>query len=259
VSVGRRSIHRGSQQIGGGCVELAHDGQRLVLDLGLPLTRQPPRRLPLPAGLADQAPDLLGVLVSRGHPDHYGLATRREPAVPLYCDERTAAILREAAFFSPLGPDLQPAGFLEIKLRSASGHSASRGTSPITAPSTPTHCCSRPAVAGSSIRATYADTAARASSTGSSPIRPTTSTSRSWRAPRSPDTMTAGRDRAGRQTWASRLGDETTEIPALAKEICTPARIDEQSPGPVHGDKNRRQKFARAPRHNKSHCYAGLS
>jgi ribonuclease J len=75
-------------------------------------------------GLADQASDLLGVLVSRGHPDHYGLATRREPAVPLYCGERTAAILREAAFFSPLGPDFQPAGFSETRFRFASGHSA---------------------------------------------------------------------------------------------------------------------------------------
>ncbi len=110
----RCCIHRGSQQIGGSCVELAHDGQRLVLDLGLPLTANPAEDIPLPdiPGLGDQAPDLLGVLVSRGHPDHYGLATRREPAVPLYCGERTAAILREAAFFSPLGPDLQPAGLV---------------------------------------------------------------------------------------------------------------------------------------------------
>jgi ribonuclease J len=112
--------------------------------------------LPDIPGLADQAPDLLGVLVCHGHPDHYGLATRREPAVPLYCGERTAAILREAAFFSPLGPDLQPAGFSEPRFRSASRHSASRRTSPITAPSTPTHCCSTPTVAGSSIRTTYA-------------------------------------------------------------------------------------------------------
>ena len=110
----RCCIHRGSQQIGGSCVELAHGGQRLVLDLGLPLTANPAEDIPLPdiPGLADQGPDLLGVLVSRRHPDHYGLATRREPAVPLYCGERTAAILREAALFSPLGPDLQPAGFL---------------------------------------------------------------------------------------------------------------------------------------------------
>jgi ribonuclease J len=81
----RCCIDRGSQQIGGSCVELAHDGQRLVLDLGLPLTANPAEDIPQPdiPGWADQAPDLLGVLVSRGHPDHYGLATRREPAVPL--------------------------------------------------------------------------------------------------------------------------------------------------------------------------------
>ena len=30
-------IHRGAQEIGGSCVELESQGQRLILDLGLPL------------------------------------------------------------------------------------------------------------------------------------------------------------------------------------------------------------------------------
>jgi len=107
-------IHRGSHEIGGSCVELAQDGHRLVLDLGLPLTASMDEDVPLPsiAGLTDPDPDLLGVVVSHGHPDHYGLATRRAPSVPLYCGESTAAILREAAFFSPSGADLRPAAFL---------------------------------------------------------------------------------------------------------------------------------------------------
>ena len=30
-------IHRGTKQIGGSCIELVHDGVRIVLDVGLPL------------------------------------------------------------------------------------------------------------------------------------------------------------------------------------------------------------------------------
>ncbi len=37
----RVRIHRGAREIGGSCIELAHDGARLLLDLGLPLDGDP--------------------------------------------------------------------------------------------------------------------------------------------------------------------------------------------------------------------------
>jgi len=133
--------------------------------------------LPDIPGLADQAPDL-GVLVSHGHPGQYGLATRREPAVPLYCGQRTAAILREAALFSPLGPDRQPAGFLrdQVPFRLApfsvtpylADHSAFDAYSLLF------DADGRRLFYTGDLRAH----GRRAPSTGSSPIRPTTSTSR---------------------------------------------------------------------------------
>ena len=71
-------IHRGASEIGGNCVELEADGDRLVLDSGarsgLTTARGP---------AADSRPDrrtiepLLGVVISHAHPDHYGLV---EPA-----------------------------------------------------------------------------------------------------------------------------------------------------------------------------------
>jgi ribonuclease J len=46
-------IHRGAREIGGSCVELECDGQRLVVDIGRPLDAGLDDYLPLPviAGL----------------------------------------------------------------------------------------------------------------------------------------------------------------------------------------------------------------
>lgn len=110
----RVCIHRGSAEIGGSCVELEQDGRRLVLDLGLPLDADLRGDLPLPPvpGLAAGDPSLEGVLISHAHPDHYGLAPRLHPSVPLYLGEATQRILSEAAFFSPAGAELRAAGYL---------------------------------------------------------------------------------------------------------------------------------------------------
>ena len=45
------------------------------------------------------------MLLSHSHPDHYGLIERVHPSVPLYMGIATEAILKEAAFFTPLGLD----------------------------------------------------------------------------------------------------------------------------------------------------------
>jgi ribonuclease J len=105
----RARIHRGAQEIGGSCVELeAATGARLVLDLGLPLDEEPGAAIPLPtiAGLeTGEDKGLLAVLLSHAHPDHYGLIERIHPSIPLYMGGATEAILKEAAFFTPLGLD----------------------------------------------------------------------------------------------------------------------------------------------------------
>lgn len=107
-------IHRGAREIGGSCVELEHDGARLVLDLGLPLDAFPADDVSLPAipGLEDNDPSLLGVIVSHGHPDHYGLASHVDPSVAVYVGEATQRVLEEALFFSSAGASLKAAGYL---------------------------------------------------------------------------------------------------------------------------------------------------
>ncbi len=111
----RARIHGGAVEIGGSCVELEHDSERLVVDLGLPLDARLDHEtwLPAIAGLATgDDPSLLGILISHGHPDHYGRVPSASEKVPRYIGEDAHRILKEAAFFAPTGVDLKPAGFL---------------------------------------------------------------------------------------------------------------------------------------------------
>jgi ribonuclease J len=94
-------IVRGSDQIGGSCLELEAAGHRLVIDLGLPLDGAP-HPTSLPAVDLD-APGLSAVVIPHSHPDHYGLLEFLPESVPIYMGEATASILREASFYTPLG------------------------------------------------------------------------------------------------------------------------------------------------------------
>jgi glyoxylase-like metal-dependent hydrolase (beta-lactamase superfamily II) len=83
----RVQIRRGAAEIGGSCVELEANGERVVLDVGRPLWAGADEPVPLPSipGLAQgRDPSLLGVVLSHGHLDHYGLLEQVKPAVPLY-------------------------------------------------------------------------------------------------------------------------------------------------------------------------------
>ena len=109
----RGRIYRGADEVGGSSVELlAENGDRLVLDLGLPLSTDlgEDSTLPAVAGLDGEDRSLLAVLITHGHPDHYGLVSSISPDVPLYMGRAASNILREASFFTPLGLDREPAG-----------------------------------------------------------------------------------------------------------------------------------------------------
>jgi ribonuclease J len=109
----RVRIHRGSHEIGGNCVEVEAADSRIVLDVGRPLDAIRDEFVPLPGvtGLRDQDPSLLGVIISHGHQDHWGLIDQVSKNVPVYIGEAGQRILKEAAFFSS-GVTLDPAGFL---------------------------------------------------------------------------------------------------------------------------------------------------
>ena len=130
----RARILRGAEEVGGSCVELECDGQRIVLDLGLPLAAELDEQPPLPyiPGLGSDDETLLGVLVSHPHPDHYGLVPRISSSVPVYVGEAAERILSQASFFGPAGAELRVAGHLRdgvpIRAGAVPGHAARGGS-----------------------------------------------------------------------------------------------------------------------------------
>ena len=83
----RITIHRGSHEIGGSCVEVeGREGSRLLLDIGQPLMNtgnQPP-----------SLPDRLdGVLISHAHQDHYGLLDLIPGETPCYLSAPTRRLI----------------------------------------------------------------------------------------------------------------------------------------------------------------------
>ncbi|MFT3914881.1 MAG: MBL fold metallo-hydrolase [Anaeromyxobacteraceae bacterium] len=105
----RARIHRGAAQVGGNCVELEAAGQRILLDLGMPLDAQD-GEVPLPdvAGLTSPDPSLLGIVISHLHGDHCGLVPHVRPDIPLAMGPVAARILREAEFFTGREPLPEP-------------------------------------------------------------------------------------------------------------------------------------------------------
>ena len=88
------TIHRGSNEIGGSCVEIEGSaGTKILVDIGLPLADSPTRTLCLPKNLA-------GVLVSHAHQDHYGLLSLLAAETPLYISQPTHTLIEITGRFS---------------------------------------------------------------------------------------------------------------------------------------------------------------
>ncbi|WP_084482738.1 MBL fold metallo-hydrolase [Marinospirillum minutulum] len=106
-------IHRGSQQIGGSCVEVEAQGKRLLLDLGLPLDAEAntPDQLPLISGLINDDASLLGILISHPHLDHFGLLKHIRSDLPVGMGAAARRILKAAAPFLPTDLPLPAAGW----------------------------------------------------------------------------------------------------------------------------------------------------
>lgn len=93
------SIKRGAKEIGGSAVEIISDsGQRIVVDLGLPLdaTDNSPELLPNIRGLINKTDDLLALLISHAHQDHYGLGIHIDKSIPVYMSKDAYNIMKIA-------------------------------------------------------------------------------------------------------------------------------------------------------------------
>jgi ribonuclease J len=99
----RLCIHRGTREIGGTCVELEASGERILLDLGLPLNAVDLASTPLPAvtGLVSPDPSLRAIVISHGHRDHWGLLPKAIAGVPIVMGKAVEQVMRAAADFVP--------------------------------------------------------------------------------------------------------------------------------------------------------------
>jgi len=111
-------VHRGTDAIGGTCIEIHSEKGRILLDLGMPLMKNgggeiEESSLDMPSiengvlkdveGLFDGQSDvpILGVLLSHAHPDHYGLLDFVHDDVPIFMSGESQALIEVGNVFLP--------------------------------------------------------------------------------------------------------------------------------------------------------------
>jgi ribonuclease J len=111
------TVHRGSNEIGGNCVEIATAKSRLILDVGMPLSemmddsasrRRKPNRDDLVRrgvikhipGLFSVGPKIDGILLSHAHGDHFGLIEFTNPEIPVYLSRGASKMLMSGSLFA---------------------------------------------------------------------------------------------------------------------------------------------------------------
>ena len=106
-------IHRGTNEIGGTCIELQSSASRLLLDFGMPLVNKSGNNfdftkyktlsvaelvnqgiLPNVQGAYSDKPEIDGVIISHPHADHYGLMQYLNKDIPIWLGEATHRILK---------------------------------------------------------------------------------------------------------------------------------------------------------------------
>lgn len=99
-------IHRGANQIGGSCVEIECEGQRLIIDVGTPLDIENEEDidesvLPDIKGIKESDSSIIGILISHPHKDHYGLIKYVSPEIPVYIGKKADEIIETFSLFVP--------------------------------------------------------------------------------------------------------------------------------------------------------------
>jgi ribonuclease J len=131
------TIHRGTHEIGGTCVELATENTRILIDIGLPLVDEDGQSFKLgnyfdlsKAELVEKklAKDISGlykedievkhpdaILISHSHPDHYGLMPFVKSQIPLYLSEGCLELIKATYYFRGLEPIFKTVEIIENK------------------------------------------------------------------------------------------------------------------------------------------------
>jgi len=99
------TIHRGTNQIGGSCIEIASDSTRILLDIGLPLDFSKVSDAEQQSVVALAKTWCVGVdaiFISHYHQDHHGLLSVVQPEVPIFVTAGTEKMFKlNAVFMKP--------------------------------------------------------------------------------------------------------------------------------------------------------------
>ena len=115
------TIHRGTKEIGGSCVELKIANNRILIDFGMPLVTRDHKPfdanllkgktvqelkgqgvLPDIKGLyRDEEKSIAGILISHSHLDHYGFLQYVNPEVPIYLSQGAEQLINISNIFVP--------------------------------------------------------------------------------------------------------------------------------------------------------------
>jgi len=107
------TIHRGTNEVGGSCVEINSNTTRILIDMGLPLDpvgSSAGKTMPVQAGGKGLPPSLNfrhtkidAVLISHPHQDHFGLLPMLPTDVPIYMSKGCETLIGIATYFNQVG------------------------------------------------------------------------------------------------------------------------------------------------------------
>ena len=111
------TIHRGTHEIGGSCLEIISQNARILIDIGLPLNDEALKAskklskqqlllqkiLPDIQGLYEN-PGFDAVLISHAHLDHFGLLSYIHKDIPLYMSKGTEKLINLTSVFYQTSP-----------------------------------------------------------------------------------------------------------------------------------------------------------
>ena len=100
------TIHKGSHEIGGTCIQLSSGKTTILLDVGLPLSKDS-----RPVDVSRLAVD--AVLVSHPHQDHFGLMASLPPGTPIYIGKLARSLIDAPQVF--LGKNRYALDFHDFK------------------------------------------------------------------------------------------------------------------------------------------------
>ena len=90
------TIHRGTHEIGGSCVEIYTDKAKIMIDLGMPLDydkHTTEEQTQIRSNAAEWCKDVDALFLSHAHADHYGFLDLLPQDTPIYATEETFLML----------------------------------------------------------------------------------------------------------------------------------------------------------------------